>query len=125
MENLVITATEDTPQVEFDLSAKQFMIQGRSLPEDVTSFYTPVIEWLDKFAESPVPGSIFRFKLEYFNTASSKLLLDILMQLEEIKTSGNADLTIEWHYLDGDSDMLEAGEEFKELIEVPFHFVKY
>lgn len=125
MENLIIEATEDTPQIVFDLSSKQFIIQGRSLPEDVTTFYTPVLSWLEEFGGAPVPEAVFRFKLEYFNTASSKLLLDILMKLEEIKSGGDSDISIEWHYLDGDSDMQEAGEEFKELIEVPFNFVQY
>lgn len=118
--SLKINGTEDTPEVNFDAPTNQFVISGRSLPEDVTSFYKPVFEWLDAASGSLNPGAVFKFKLEYFNTASSKIILDILMKLEEMADTG---LKVEWHYNEADEDMLEAGEEYKELVEIPFEFV--
>ena len=43
METLKIAATEDTPNVVFDYENGEFIISGRSLPEDVTTFYQPVL----------------------------------------------------------------------------------
>ncbi len=60
------------------------------------------------------------FKLEYFNTASSKLILDVLSNLEDIEG-----MTIVWYYHEDDEDMQEAGEEFSELVELPFEFKTY
>lgn len=122
---LKIAGTEDTPEITFDAEQNLFTISGRSLPEDVTSFYKPVFEWLEQFNENAVNGTVFKFKLEYFNTASSKVILDILMKLEELTQSGNVSLAIEWHYMDGDDDMQEAGDEYKELVEVPFNLIAY
>lgn len=122
---LKIAGTEDTPEINFDADQKVFTISGRSLPEDVTSFYKPVFEWLEQFATESINGTVFKFKLEYFNTASSKVILDILMKLEEIVQSGSTALSIEWHYMDGDDDMQEAGDEYKELVEVPFNLISY
>ena len=59
-----------------------------------------------------------------FNTASSKLLLDILMILEEMKDNGH-DVLIKWHYPEEDEDMEEAGEEYADIVEVPFEQVSY
>lgn len=125
MANLKIEGTEDTPLIEFDVDASKFEISGRSLPEDAVSFYNPVLEWLDNYyGGSPLSETKFDFKLEYFNTASSKLVLDIFMKLEEHSSAGNA-TKVNWYYYEDDEDMQEAGEEFAELVEVPFEFFEY
>lgn len=120
---LSIEGTEDTPEIRFDPKANEFTISGRSLPEDVTAFYGPVIDWLNEFATTASRTTVFRFKLDYFNTASSKIILDILMKLEEIQNSSKSQISVEWHYSEADDDMLEAGEEYKELVEVPFNLI--
>ena len=88
METIKIMGTDDTPTVILDAENDIFEISGRSLPEDVTAFYDPILNWLDEYAANPNPKTIFTFKLVYFNTASSKLLLDILMKFEEMRENG-------------------------------------
>ena len=124
METIKIQGTEDTPKVTLDKDNDIMEISGRSLPEDVASFYEPVLTWLEEYAQSPNEKTIFNFKLVYFNTASSKLLLDILMKLEEIHESG-ADVLIRWHFPEDDEDMEEAGEEYADIVDVPFEQVPY
>jgi len=124
MANLKIEGTEDTPLIDFNVDAGTFEISGRSLPEDAVSFYNPVLEWLDNYYSSPLGETSFDFKLEYFNTASSKLVLDLFMKLEEHASQGNT-TKVNWYYYEDDEDMQEAGEEFAELVEVPFEFFEY
>jgi hypothetical protein len=124
METIKIQGTEDTPKVILDKDKETMEISGRSLPEDVASFYDPILSWLDEYAASPNKKTVFNFKLVYFNTASSKLLLDILMKLEEIHEAGN-DVLIRWHYPEDDEDMEEAGEEYADIVDVPFEQVPY
>jgi hypothetical protein len=124
METIKIQGTEDTPKVILDKEKELLEISGRSLPEDVASFYEPVLTWLDEYAQDPNPKTIFNFKLVYFNTASSKLLLDILMKLEEIHEAGH-DVLIKWHFPEDDEDMEEAGEEYADIVDVPFEQVSY
>lgn len=125
MEKLHLVGTEDTPEILLDPASNQFSISGRSLPEDVTTFYQPVLDWLNSFENNPLSTLNFNIKLEYFNTASSKLILDILMKLEEIHSNDNSKINIVWNYQDDDEDMKEAGEEYKDLVEVPFEIVAY
>jgi hypothetical protein len=120
MEILKLEGTEDTPKILLNKPNGIFEISGRSLPEDTAEFYKPVLEWLDQYAANPNPETNFVFKLEYFNTASSKLILDILSKLESIK--GTA---ISWYHHEDDEDMEEAGTEFSELVEVSFEFKTY
>jgi hypothetical protein len=123
METLNIPATDDTPEVILDASG-DFQFSGKSLPEDVASFYDPIIDWIDTYGQNPNDSSVFKFKLTYFNTASSKMILDILMKLEEL-SEGGADIKVEWHYEEEDEDMEEAGEEYSDIVEVPFEMVPY
>ncbi len=124
METIKIQGTEDTPKIILDAENEIMEISGRSLPEDVSAFYEPVLNWLNEYAENPNKKTIFNFKLTYFNTASSKLLLDILMKLEEMHENNN-DVLIRWHYPEDDEDMEEAGEEYADIVDVPFEQVSY
>ncbi|HKL37648.1 MAG TPA: DUF1987 domain-containing protein [Bacteroidales bacterium] len=124
MEIMKIKGTDDTPSVVLDKDSEIFEISGRSLPEDVTTFYEPILNWLDEYAEKPNSKTVFTFKLVYFNTASSKLLLDILMKLEEMYENGN-DILIKWYYPEDDEDMEEAGEEYADIVDIPFEQVSY
>jgi hypothetical protein len=124
MEIINIAATEDTPKVILDHVNKVFEISGRSLPEDVVVFYQPVMQWLDDLEKAPIANLELAIKLEYFNTASSKLILDILLKLEEINQNGTP-LKVKWYYLSSDSDMKEAGEEYSEIVSLPFEITEY
>jgi len=126
MQVIKIQGSDDTPKVILDANPDNpiFEISGRSLPEDVVAFYEPILEWLDEYAEKPLSKTVFDFKLEYFNTASSKLLLDVLLKLEDMFDDGN-DVLVRWHFPDDDEDMEEAGEEYADIVEVPFEQVSY
>ncbi|MHC1703103.1 MAG: DUF1987 domain-containing protein [Tenuifilaceae bacterium] len=124
MNTIKIMGTDDTPTVILDSDNEIFEISGRSLPEDVTAFYEPIIGWLDEYSSSPNTKTVFTFKLVYFNTASSKLLLDILMKLEQMHEDGK-DVLVRWYYPEDDEDMQEAGEEYADIVDVPFEQVSY
>lgn len=124
MNIIKIEGQEDTPKIVFDPSNDIFEISGRSLPEDAAMFYEPIIEWLQNYAKEPNELTEMHVKLNYFNTASSKLILDILMILEEM-VEDDKKCIVKWFYDEEDEDMEEAGEEYSELIEVPFELLTY
>jgi hypothetical protein len=120
MQIINLEGAEDTPKIILDRTNNIYEISGRSLPEDCAEFYKPVLEWLNDYAKKPNPETPFVFKLEYFNTASSKLILDILSKLETIPKT-----TIHWYFHEDDEDMEDAGTEFSEMVEIPFEFKTY
>jgi SiaC family regulatory phosphoprotein len=122
MEKLIIEGSEDTPRVMFDPVANSYHISGRSLPEDVLTFFDPVMKWVDAFGGSTLPSLKLTVDLEYFNTASSKILLDIFMKLEDAITQGK-EVAVIWIYTSVDVDMQEAGAEYAEIVSVPFEMV--
>lgn len=117
MNPLHLEGTPDTPTITLNKSDGIFEITGRSLPEDVIEFYAPAIEWIKEYAKAPNAATVFKFRLDYFNTASSKVILELLNTLKEIKG-----MQVEWHYQDDDEDILDAGKEFAEQVAVPIAF---
>ena len=124
MKVINVEATDETPKVILDAGSGNFEFSGNSLPEDVTQFYNPILEWFDAYAESPNDATKVAFKMDYFNTASSKLILDILMKLEEINEDKGG-ISIEWHFREDDEDMEEAGEEYADIVDIPFEQISY
>lgn len=120
MKPLSIEATTTTPQVLLDASKGVFEISGRSVADDPSEVYLPLMQWINAYSKQPNNTTLFVFKLEYFNTSSSKALLDTLSALSFIKNT-----RIVWYYHEDDEDMKEAGEEFFELINIPFEFKTY
>ncbi len=123
MEPIIIEGTPKTPTVHFDSVAGVFKLEGRSIPENSVEFYKPLVDWLDKYKERPLPKTTIEVKLEYFNTSSSKCILDVFKKLEFIHKAKN-DVEIKWYYEEDDEDMLEAGEDYESIIRVPFEMVE-
>ena len=65
METLKINNTEDTPSVILDMDNELFEIAGKSLPEDVNTFYKPVLSWIEEYTRNPAPKTVFNFRLAY------------------------------------------------------------
>ena len=63
---------------------------------------------MESYFENPLPKTEARIILEYFNTSSSKCLLDVLRKLETLKSSGKSDVVVLWHYETDDEDMIRA-----------------
>lgn len=124
MEPIKIDGTLETPRVIFDKENNYFEISGRSLPEDAIKFYLPVFQWLDRYVEQPNEKTEMVCKFDYFNTISSKAILDIFERLEKIHKKGLS-VQVNWYHLEADTEMKEAGRKFENLVKVPFNFVIY
>jgi len=117
MKSLYLKATEDTPTVRLDADNGIFELAGRSLMDDATAFYNPIIHWLRVYAQKPNQETVFHFKMEWFNTPSSKLILDVLMQLRKIPHA-----KVVWYHHDDVDEEDDIGMEFAEIVEIPFEF---
>lgn len=119
MENISIEGTPKTPAINFNNDEGLIEIKGRSIPENSIEFYKPMVDWLEKYGSNPKAKTVVNIQLEYFNTSSSKCILDVFKKLETIHKAGH-DVVINWFYEEDDEDMLEAGEDYQSIIRVPF-----
>lgn len=122
MNDLRIERTFNTPLIDFKRTG-QLYIEGMSIPENTLVFYKPVLEWLEHYRQYATPKVALDVKMEFFNTSSSKCLLDILKSIEILKKLGS-EVSINWYYNDEDENLLESGEDFAKITRMNFNFIK-
>lgn len=123
MGKISIEGTSKTPTVVFDSQEGFLELKGRSIPENSIEFYKPIVESLNDYSDGPKETTKVNIQLEYFNTSSSKCILDLFKKLESIHKAGN-EVIINWFYEEDDEDMLEAGEDYEAIIDLPFEMIE-
>ncbi len=123
MENLILEGSAKTPKVTFDAVGGTLELKGRSIPENSIEFYKPINNWIEEYGSSPKGITTVDIKLEYFNTSSSKCILDLFKQLEKLN-NGDTEVKINWYFEEDDEDMEEAGEDYQAIIDLPFNMVE-
>ena len=123
MNPLVIKETIDSPYVHLNKENNIFEIKGKSLPENVNIFYQPIIDWFSDYFTNPNSETIIHFKLDYLNTASSKALLSLFLVVEDAVKNG-ANVYVKWYYEEDDEDMKDIGEEYSNIIQIPFEIIQ-
>lgn len=121
MEKIFIEPTRTTPQISFDPDQGVLEMKGRSSPENSIQFYQRILDNLDEYANSDAEEFTTNIAFEYFNTSSSKCIFDIFKRLSRIESSGKK-ITINWYFEEGDDDMMEAGEDYSDLLDLEFNF---
>ncbi|MCR9251040.1 MAG: DUF1987 domain-containing protein [bacterium] len=123
MEKIFIEPTKVTPLINFDPDEGMLEMRGRSSPENSIQFYAKVIENLEEYASSGKDSFTANFAFEYFNTSSSKCLFDVFKRLGKLE-DGGISVIINWYYEEGDEDMMEAGEDYCDLLDLEFNFME-
>ncbi len=121
---LEIKSTNKTPYIKFDPNTGVLEMKGRSIPENAVEFYKPLVDWLDQYSQDPKEKTIVNVQLEYFNTSSSKCILDVFKKLEDINKQEGKEVVINWYYEEDDEDMLEAGEDYQSILKIPFKMIE-
>lgn len=122
LEPLIIEETEDTPKVILNKENNTFEIEGKSLPENSSEFYSPILGWILEYAKNPNKSTHLICKIEYLNSSSARRLYELFNELEKIPQSGN-EAKVSWYYEDGDRLMKNKGNEFKSIVEIPFNLI--
>ena len=125
MERFHIEGDEFIPEIDLDPESSTLRISGESYHEYTGEFFEPIFEWIEEFIKTPGRDVHLKFRMDYFNTASSKCFYDIIEMLNTYQQSGGGNLRISWFYEDNDLDMLESGEDYAEDSGVNIEFIPY
>jgi hypothetical protein len=112
MESLLLEPTESTPDINFDANTGVLKLSGRSIPENASAFYFPVLDWLNEYVANPKEQTSFVFYLEYINSISQKMIVDVMMKAVTLKKAGKA-VEVKWMYDEDDEEMQEEGEIYQ------------
>ena len=114
MENLEIKGESGVyfiPEVKLNASTGVCEISGESYLEDTDEFYNNIINWLENYIREVNNPITFNFKLTYFNTSSSRSILNVLRVLKKYEESGGG-ITVNWYYPEDDESIAEEAEDY-------------
>jgi hypothetical protein len=77
-----------SPQIELNPYTGDLILAGKSIPENATVIYEPVLKWVNEYVKKPKLNTNLRLNLEYFNSASSIWLAKIVKVLCSVRKSG-------------------------------------
>ena len=126
MENITFKTSPETPyfpDVYCDYQTGVCELIGESYMEETYKFYTPIMEWLNDYI-SERKHIVFNFKLTYFNTSTSRIILDLLDILREYKKD-NGNIEINWYYRENDPDMVYEVEDFQNEADVKITLIPF
>ena len=121
MEELKLLPTKNTPEIILNPEGR-IKIKGRSIHENVIDFFVPVEDWVTEYIQDPAEVTTVDLNLEYFNSASAKVFVHLLQKIGYV-TLKHKKFVFNWYYEDGDDDILERGEFFSSVLDVPFNFI--
>lgn len=122
MEELRILPTKNTPEIILNPEGI-IRIRGRSIHENVTDFFAPVEEWVTGYIVNPADVTCVDMNLEYFNSASAKVFIHLLQKITYVALK-HKKFIFNWYYEDGDEDILERGEYFASVLDVPVNLIR-
>ncbi len=127
MNSLKIEATTFTPEINFDIDNNTLSFLKVSKPANAVEFYKPVFEFIDLFEKEKIKSKIvneliINIRFDYFNTATAKIMYELLAKFKRIKKQG-VGIVVNWFYHPEDEDLLEEGEIMAEAIELKFNYI--
>jgi hypothetical protein len=128
MDNLYIEGTQDIyyiPTVDFNAKTGILTISGKSNLEDTNQFYLVLLEWLDKYFNEVKKTVQFNLKLSYYNTSSSRSILDILDLLKLYEENGGT-VEVNWYCRELDIEVVrEEVEDYMEESDLKINIISY
>ena len=115
------TATRTTPEVRIDGEEGIIEFKGSSSPEHVERFFQPIFEAVDDLAEVLADTITATFDMVYFNSGTSKCIFLVLKKLKGLEEDGKS-IHVNWHYEEDDEGMREVGEDFQDILNLPFEY---
>lgn len=111
MQDLYIPGERDKPEIDFKYSRHHLALRGESFPENALAFYGPVVASLTAYLAATEGETIeVDMALRYFNSSSTKILLNLFRMLDQATARGNR-VVLRWHHDPEDDMILEFGND--------------
>jgi len=129
MDALITEKTGTTPYLHFNVEELNFLMEGECRPENVLTYFTPILNWLNKLKTwannlpEPLNKTLdIHFKIAYYNSSSAKFIFNIFQKLSSLQEEG-IKINMIWYYDELDEDLLESGKEFEKILGLNFTFI--
>ena len=116
-------STKETPIVSLNSEKGVLLIDGNCESETPEEFFTDITDWIKNYSKSPRETTTLTINLGGINISSSKYLLNIIYQLEELHKK-KFKVRIRWVYKNGEDGNYELGKDYNEMVTIPFEFIE-
>ncbi len=121
---MIISETHESPYFLIDKDLGLILLKGKSVLILSKDFYIPIFEAVKTYVTDFPKDTKMIVDMEYFNTSSSKLILEIFRQLRKLNEKGFK-VEINWYYDEYDDDMFDCGTDYSEIVkDIPFFLVR-
>ncbi len=123
MQKLIIPPAKATFGINFDPARNVFEISGNSFPPNAMEFYEPIIDWVKDYLTLDVKDPItIDFKVNYYNTSSSKYIFKILELFHEHNLE-TQNVKINWYSYDIEDELYEDWRSLIQDLDLPHEFI--
>ena len=103
----------------FEPESGEFLLEGRSIPENALELYSPILQWCKEYVKHAAPHTHLEFKLSYFNSSSTEYLLELFNTLKSVQQSDKS-FTCRWYREADDEDMEQIAYDFMAMTGLEF-----
>lgn len=123
MDDLIISAQEDSPEVNFNAGNGVLRITGRAYSNDMVNLFKKLNEWLDLYLTQPNQTTTLMLQIDYSNSVTSRLVYDFIVKCKNVLNQGK-ELTIKWYHYGGDEDGIDYANLVSKLINYPIENIE-
>ncbi len=115
--------THSTPYILVDESIGYMKFVGESYNENALEFYREIMIWLKEYLQTEFGLFTFDCEMQYFNSSTAKLLLEMLMLMDNAERENNH-IVINWICHQFNEVMVMCGEDFQlDLSKLEFNMI--
>lgn len=122
MEAYKVAGDAFKPTVTLDKESGVFAFSGRSIPENATAAFDPIINWWNEYLRSPNKQTIIDIDFDYINSSSMKQLVKLFVMLDKVNGKATA-VSIVWHYNHDDIDSKAQASRLSKMVKFPIKIV--
>ena len=116
---LKIEASPTSFGIEFKGSEGLLRFLGNSYPENAVDFFQPLLQWVHDYVRIPRKHTLVEFRVNYFNTSSSKYLFQIMEFICAFHAKGNP-VKVIWVSNEENNEMLDTWHEIMGELEMDY-----
>ena len=98
-------------------------MKGRSIAVEADEHFEPILEYVQNFLTYNPMDITMNINLEFFNTKTSRILLNLFKMTKKAVDDNEYKLIVNWYYNEND-DSIESGQDYSEIINTPFNFLE-
>lgn len=122
MKKIRIKQTTDSPSLLIDGEVGLIRIAGKAIAHDPDKVYQNLEKEIAEYCLDPHLISTVNIRLINLSSSASKWLYHLLKEIEKINDKATH-FTVNWLYDKDNESMLETGEDFQQIIDLPFNLI--